>query len=243
MSVDDSDKETPQTEATGKDMRATPHTFKAFDEELEQLRGEVLVMAGLVTKSTETAVRGLLEGNVDLCNEVIADDEAIDQLEKDIDQIGMHIMLRHKPIATDLRRVLSSMNMSRMLERIGDHAVNIAKKSRKMLKTGQIEESKMLEPLYTLAIAELRDAVTAYADDNEELALSLEARDKELDRLHKRLTKSLSALVEERQEGAVQLIQLLFVTRSLERIGDLAVNLGEEVVFIESAQDIRHAHP
>lgn len=188
-------------------------------------------------------MRGLLEGSLERCNEVIAGDDVVDQLEKDIDETGMHIMMRFKPVATDRRRVLSSMNMSRMWERIGDHAVNIARAGRKILKTGLVKESKMLEPLFSLAIEELLDATKAYVDDNGELAMELESRDKELDRLHKQTTKSLSALIEERQEGAVSLIHLLFVSRSLERIGDLAVNLGEEVVFIQSAEDIRHTHP
>lgn len=221
-------------------MNDTPHTFKEFDLELSQLRSRVLSMAHAVTEGVQTSMQGLLEGSTDRCNEVIAGDETVDQLEKEIDELGMHIMMRFKPVATDLRRVLSSMNMSRMLERIGDHAVNIARCGRKILKIRLVEEVRMLEPLGTLAMGQLRDAIAAFADDNQELALGLEGRDKELDGLHKRLTKSLSALIEERQEGAIPLIHLLFVSRSLERIGDLSINLGEEVVFIQSAEDIRH---
>lgn len=239
--MDDSDNQEPAR--TAKEMSETPHTFKGFDVEMGQLESQVLSMANTVTQGVENSMRGLLEGSLERCNEVIAGDDVVDQLEKDIDETGMHIMMRFKPVATDLRRVLSSMNMSRMLERIGDHAVNIARGGRKILKKGPVEEAKMLEPLFSLAIEELLDATTAYADDNEELAMELESRDKELDRLHKQITKSLSALIEERQEGAASLIQLLFVSRSLERIGDLAVNLGEEVVFIQSAEDIRHSHP
>lgn len=228
---------------TSPEKRETPHTFSDFDAELKTLRNTVLTMAEAAIESVEEAMRGLVEGSVDRCNAVIADDEVLDQQEKDIGEIGTHIMMRFRPVATDLRRVLSSMNMARMLERIGDHAVNIARGTRKILKADRVGETKLLEPLFAMAVTLLRDAVTAFADDNEKLALELQSRDKELDRLHKRLTKSLSALIEERQEGAAPLIHLLFVSRSLERIGDLAVNLGEEVVFIELAEDIRHANP
>ena len=136
--------------------------------------------------------------------------------------------------------VISSMNAARSLERVGDHAVNIARCGRKILKVGMIEEVKLVEPLFELAAAELRDAITSYADRNSTLAVGLIGKDAELDRMHKRLAKSVSRLIEDRDGSAIPLIQLLFVMRSLERIGDLAVNVGEEVVFIESAEDIRH---
>ena len=239
MSVEDSD--STQRAPSSATNRETPHTLTVFDADLKRLRDQLLIMAGTVIENVEEAMRGLLGGHQDLCNEVIAEDEVVDQLEKEIGVIGMQILTRYKPVATDLRRVLSSMNIVRMVERIGDHAVNIAREARKMFKKGVItEESTMFEPLYALAIGELKDAITAFKEDNQELALGLEARDKELDKLHKKLTKSLTGIIEERQEGASFLIHLLFISRSLERIGDLAVNIGEEVVFIESAEDIRH---
>ncbi len=223
------------------DSREVHHTIGAFDSELDLLRSTVLSMADAAMRNVEGAMRGLEEGDLGRCNTVIAEDEVLDQLEKEIDEIGMRTILRFQPVATDLRRLLSSMSMARMLERIGDHAVNIARAARKILKAGRVDESRMLDPLFTLAVDLLRDATSAFADDNGTLARELGARDKELNRLHKRLTKSLSVMIGERREGAVQLIHLLFVSRSLERIGDLAVNLGEEVVFIESAEDIRHS--
>jgi len=173
-------------------------------------------------------------------HEVIAEDEVVDQLEKDIDEVGMAVMMRFNPVASDLRMVISSMSMARAIERVGDHAVNVARLARRILKIGPIQEAKMLEPLYTLAAGQFRDAIASYADGNQQLGLGLMERDQELDKLHKRLAKSLRGLIEERREGSEPLIHLLFVARSLERIGDLAVNLGEEVVFIESAEDVRH---
>ena len=221
-------------------MDEIPHTLKDYDVVLAELRSQVLAMAAAATQNLQGAMQGVLGGDLALCNQVIADDEIVDQLEKDIDETGMAIMMRFNPVATDLRTVITSMNMARTMERIGDHAVNIARQSRKILKTGLVPEAKMLEPLFTLAMAQFRDALTSFVDGNEELAQGLKARDDELDRLHKRLAKALSRLIEERHGGAVALIHLLFVARSLERVGDLSVNLGEEVVFIESAEDIRH---
>ncbi|NNC88528.1 MAG: phosphate signaling complex protein PhoU [Akkermansiaceae bacterium] len=221
-------------------MDETPHTLKDFDSGLARLRDEVVAMANVAIQNLEESMSGLMEGNRDKCNEVIAEDEVVDDLEKSVDEIGMAVMVRFNPVATDLRRVISSMNIAGRLERIADHAVNVARHSRKILKTGPIEETKMLEPLFGLAIGEVRDAVTAYVDGNAELAVSVKKQDDELDRLHKRLGKSLIQLIEERTDGAVGLVHLMFVARSLERVGDLAKNIGEEVVFIESAEDIRH---
>jgi len=216
------------------------HTLRDFDVSLNELKMEVLAMGASVSHSIEAAMNGLLEGNPDRCNEVIAEDEVIDTQEMTIDEVGMGVMVRFNPVATDLRMVISSMNAARSLERMGDHAVNIARRGRKILKTGAMEETKLLEPLFTLASMEVKDALTAYADGNTDLALGLHDKDAELDRLHKRLGKTLSAMIENRDSGTVALVHLLFAARSLERIGDLAVNIGEEVVFIQSAEDIRH---
>ena len=221
-------------------MTRDRHILKEFDASLGELRSEVLAMGANVARSVESAVHGLVHGNLDRCNEVIAEDEVVDGQEMEIDEIAMGVMVRFNPVATDLRLVISSMNAARSLERVGDHAVNIARSGRKILKAGMIEEVKLVEPLFELAAAELRDAITSYADGNSTLAVGLLAKDAELDRMHKKLAKSVSRLIEERDGSAIPLIQLLFVMRSLERIGDLAVNVGEEVVFIESAEDIRH---
>ena len=100
----------------------------------------------------------------------------------------------------------------------------------------------MTEPLYSLADKLLRDALLAYTDSNAELGESLKARDKELDRLHKQMIASLSARLEDATGRSENLLHLIFVARSIERIGDLAVNMGEDAVFLGEARDIRHEH-
>jgi phosphate transport system protein len=143
-------------------------------------------------------------------------------------------------MATDLRLVITSMKMAHNLERISDHAVNIAKRSKKICKAAPLEEAGLTEPLYLLADKLLRDALLAYTDANAELGESLKARDKELDRLHKQMIASLSGRLEDAQGRSEHLLHLIFVARSIERIGDLAVNIGEDAVFLGEARDIRH---
>lgn len=218
----------------------SPHIIREFDEAISFLRREVISMAGQTRLNLERAIQGLLERDVDRCKVVIADDNDVDDLQRSIDSTGMDILVRFHPVASDLRLVISSMKVAANLERISDHAVNIAKRAKKMLKRSELTEVKLIEPVYGVADKILRDAVAAYTDRNSSLGASLIERDKELDRLHKNVITTLSGQLEEGGERAEDLLHLIFVARSLERVGDLSVNIGEDAVFLGSAQDIRH---
>lgn len=217
-----------------------PHILHDFDTAIQSLRAEVLTMAMLARQNVERALRGLYARDIDLCRAVIADDNEVDDLERKVDQHGMELLVRFHPVASDLRLVLAAMKMSTNLERISDHAVNIAKRARKICVRPELAESKLIEPLHGIADELLRDSVAAFTDRDSTLGASLKDRDKELDRMHKRLIASLSARLEEANGRAEDFLHLIFIARSLERIGDLAVNIGEEAVFLDSAKDIRH---
>ena len=217
------------------------HIFREFDKAMDSLKADVLSMASLARQNLERAMHSLLERDIDLARSVIADDSDVDDLERKIDQAGMEILVRFHPVASDLRLVITSMKMAHNLERISDHAVNIAKRSKKICKTFIIlEEAALAEPLYSLADSLLRDALMAFTDSNSELGESLKLRDKELDRLHKAMIASLSGRLEDSNGRSENLLHLIFVARSIERIGDLAVNIGEDAVFLGEARDIRH---
>jgi phosphate transport system protein len=222
-------------------MMNGPHIFRDFDNAIRTLKDEVLLMASLTRQNLERATRSLLDRDIELSRVVIGDDSEVDDLEIRVDQTGMEILVRHHPMASDLRLVISSMKISTCLERISDHAVNIAKRSKKICRGPELQEVALIEPLYVLADNLLRDAMISFTDQNLELAEGLKARDKELDRMHKTLIASLSERLESSGGMAESLLHLIFVIRSLERIGDLAVNIGEDAVFLGSAQDIRHS--
>lgn len=223
-------------------MNENSHFLGDFDSALQTLRAEVFEMAGLARQNLDRAIEGLVSLDVDLCRGVIADDSEVDEMERRIDRIGMETISRFKPMATDLRMVISSMKISTNLERVSDHAVGIAKRTRKILRCGTVQEFTYADLLYSQAALLLEESITAYADGNVELGASLGARDKELDRAYKRcvqaLTESLSTATEPHQSELY--LHLIFVLRSLERIGDLAVNIGEDAVFMQAARDIRH---
>jgi phosphate transport system protein len=218
----------------------TPHIIREFDQAIDRLRDSVLGMAGQAQLNLERAMEALLTRNIDLSKVVIADDNDVDDFEQQIDSLGMDILLRFHPVASDLRLVITSMKVSANLERISDHAVNIAKRAKKIGKRPELAETQLLEPIYTLALQALRRAMQAYTDRNSELGLALDQQDKELDRIQKRVISSLSGLLEEGGERSEDYLHLIFVARSLERIGDLAVNIGEDAVFLDLARDIRH---
>lgn len=218
----------------------SPHILHDFDQSIAALRGEVLSMAGKARHNLERAVRALLERNPELANAVIADDDDVDEHERRIDQMGMEILVRFHPMASDLRLVVSSMKISMNLERISDHATSIAKRAKKISSSPELQDTTLIEPLYTLADHLFRDAISAYSDHNAALGASLHQRDKELDRMHKDATATFGSRIEQGNGRSQDYLHLILVVRSLERVGDLAVNIGEDAVFLEAARDLRH---
>lgn len=216
------------------------HILKNYDDDLRALKDSVLEMGAQALSAMEKLVNGLSTNDIDLCYDVIDDDDRIDQQEKKIDEQGMSILLRFNPVASDLRHVLSSINICRSLERIGDHAVNIAKRSRVILKAGQVEEVRLIDPLFQEALKIVSDALAAYADVDEGLALKVIEMDLKIDKIHKSVSKSLTDKISGGGQASEPLLNVIFISRSLERIGDLAVNIAEDIVFISSAEDIRH---
>ncbi|MBK1883723.1 phosphate signaling complex protein PhoU [Luteolibacter pohnpeiensis] len=218
----------------------TPHILRDFDHAISTLRGQVMSMAAITRNNLERAVRSLLERNPELANAVIADDSEVDDLERRIDQLGMEILVRFHPLATDLRLVISSMKISMNLERISDHATNIAKRAKKISATAEIQECTLIEPIYALADHLLRDAVAAFSDRDVKLGASLHERDKELDKMHKAANATFGARIEQSVGRSQDYLHLILIVRSLERVGDLATNIGEDAVFLDSAKDLRH---
>src|SRR5919206_18625 len=129
------------------------HILGTFDEALTALRNDLLMMAGLAERSLDRAVKGLLQRNDDLCANAIADDEEIDQLEKQIDKDGVDVLLRYQPVASDLRRVVAAMKLSPNIERVADQATNIARRARKLNQHPPLVETELIEPMYAHAMS------------------------------------------------------------------------------------------
>jgi len=216
------------------------HILGTFDTTLQALRNSVLMMAGLAERNLANATRGLFERDDDLSNIAIADDEEIDSLEIQIDRDGVETLLRFQPVASDLRQVVTAMKSSVNIERIADQAVNIARRARKLSAEPELPIVRSLEPMFALASGMFADAIKAYADDDEALARELKSRDKKLDEMNHQFADACT----ERMAVEPHLIQAylnaIFIARFIERIGDHATNMGEDVVFSVVAEEIRH---
>ena len=217
-----------------------PHTLSNFTTALDHLRGCVLMMSSLAQRNLQNAVKGLMERDDDWCNNSIADDEEIDILEMQVDREGIEVMSRYQPVATDLRDVISSIKIGANIERVADQAVNIARRARKINERPEVPEIHLLDPLVKLAFSMFNDAVKAFAERNAVLAVELKARDKDLDLLNKELTDKLVNRMQDESANLPIYLNLIFISRCLERVGDHSANIAEDIVFAVRAEDIRH---
>jgi phosphate transport system protein len=221
-------------------MIAPKHILGTFDEALATLRNNVLMMSGLAERSLDRAIKGLVERDDDLCANAIADDEEIDQLEKQVDKDGVDLLLRFQPVASDLRRVVSAMKLSPNIERVGDQATNIARRARKLNKHPPLPEVDLIPPMYAHALTMFKDGIDAFVREDEDLARSVIPRDNDLDEMNHSANR---ALIERMARDPDQLrgyLNLIFVSRCLERVGDHATNIAEDAVYAAAAEDIRH---
>ncbi len=216
------------------------HILGLFETALSSLNSDIRRMGELAKANLANATRGLLERNVDLCNRCIADDEDVDTLEKSIDREGINIITKFSPMAKDLRRVITTMKVSTALERISDHAVGLAKRARHVLEQPAMAEIDGIQLIAELAAEQLKDAVSAFCDGNLKLALQIQSRDEALDQAYRKFHQQVIGIMEKEPTHVRNDVDLLFITRFLERIGDQSVNIAEDAVYLLTAYDIRH---
>lgn len=216
------------------------HILTNFNDALDALRGDVMMMKDLTERNLVNAVRGFFERDSARCKVAIADDSEIDLLEMQVDRDGIELLTRFTPVAVDLRQVVSTMKIGTNLERIGDQAVNIARRACKLNDELPLEETAKLGPMFEKSMAMFRDSFKAYVDEDVTLARSIRERDIEVDRMNHELTGELTSCLTSNPEYARGYLNLIFVVRSFERVGDLAKNIAEDAVFASSAEDIRH---
>jgi len=221
-------------------MTPPKHILGTFDEALAALRSNVLMMAGLAERSLDRAIKGLLKRDDNLCATAIADDEEIDQLEKQIDKDGVDVLLRFQPVASDLRRVIAAMKLSPNIERIADQATNIARRARKLNKHPALSEVGIIAPIQAHAMAMFKDSIDAFVREDVDLGRAVVARDKDLDYMNKMANRKLTERMAQDPKQLRGYLNLIFISRCLERVGDHATNIAEDAVYAAAAEDIRH---
>lgn len=218
----------------------TKHILASYDSALTRLQNDLLMMASLCERSLRNSLGCLLNRDEELCNVTIADDEEIDQLEKEVDRDGIDLLRRFQPVASDLRHIVAAMKLSSNLERIADQSVNIAKRARKLNRCPVLPEAHFIDPMYREITSMLSDVLRAYTESNLEVAMTLPPRDKKVDAMNVEITEKLSALMAKSPERISEYLELIFIARALERAGDHVKNIAEDVVYLIAAEDIRH---
>ena len=219
------------------------HTLGDFDDALQALRDNVLMMASLTERLLSAAGEGLFSRSFEACERVEDDDSEIDALEKAVDEDGVAILVRYQPLANDLREVVTAMKVSADLERVADQAVSIARRARRLNESPALAETGELREMFDLANQIFSDSVRSFAERDEGLARGLKERDRTLDaRQHDVIDKLTHRMAED--TGRIKdYLDLVLIARNLERVGDHATNIAEDAVFAASAEDIRHMAP
>jgi len=214
-------------------------TSIVIDMDLDQLKQKLLTMASHAEIAVNEALRALIERDYELALRVKASDNVIDQLEVEIDEMAIHLLAK-APLASDLRLVTVAMKISQNLERVGDEATKIAKRARDLSQEPPVKVVVDLPRMAKLALDMLKAALDAFVNRDPVAARALIPRDKEVDGLNKQITNQLAQHMVENPDAIKRCLNLITVSRSLERIADHATNVAEEVVYLYEAQDIRH---
>lgn len=208
------------------------HTVRSFDDELEHLARRIVEMGALVEKQVAEAVRALVERDGDAAAAVIEHDDAVDELEEAIDQEAIRILATRQPMAIDLRMVAMALKISNDLERTSDYAVNIARRVRRLIDQPPLEPFVTIPRMAELAQLMIKDVLDAYVRRDAERALDVWRRDEEVDRYYNSLFREqLTYILEDPRRTGV-CIDLLFIAKNLERIGDHATNIAEKIHYI-----------
>ena len=223
-------------------MMLSEHTYKQFDNELESVRANVLKMGGLVEEQIVNAVDALMKGDLELAERVEANDHNVNALEVQIDEDCAHIVARRQPTASDLRMVMMVVKTITDLERIGDEAAKIARMAKLIHKAERISLPRFSEVKYMseLVLDMLRKALDGFARLDATKAVDIARADQAVDEEFRLNLRHLITYMMEDPRTISVFIDILFVAKAIERMGDHAKNMSEYVVYMVKGKDVRH---
>jgi len=211
-----------------------------FGEELASLKRRMLEMGTLAEDKVRLAMRALVQRDQNLIAEIAAGDAAINQFHLEIDDRCFKLLALHQPMAVDLRAIVSAVKINTDLERVGDLAINIAEAVRRYMRHAPVKELIDIPRMAGIAQSMLRDALDAYVRRDIALAQSVLNQDDELDALKTHVFRDLLTCMLQDPATIEPALDLILISRHLERIGDHATNVAEDVIFMVSARDVRH---
>jgi phosphate transport system protein len=217
-----------------------PRYQRRLHEELDFLQERLMEMAGLSEDMVHRAVDAFLERDGEALKSIKEDDRRIDVLEVELGERVVALIALHQPVASDLRHVLTTLKIANDIERVGDHAHNIAKAARRSAKVRPLREIRELAELAVLARRMLGDALASLGSRDSARAREVCARDDRVDDMKAAVQKILVRVMSEEPESIRPALEYIRVAQQLERIGDLSTNISEEVVFLVEGRSIKH---
>lgn len=211
-----------------------------FQQSLDGLKERLLIMAGLAEQAIQRSIEAYSTRDASICELVLRAEPSINRLEREIDQMALDLLAMEQPMAIDLRFILSVIRINADLERVGDQAVNIVVRVREMGAFANIDLPVDIPKLAALASAMVRKALQAFIEGNAELAKSVLTLDDQVDQMNDAAFRALSVLIKEKPELTPQALNALIIARNLERVGDHATNIAEDVIFWVRGADVRH---
>src|SRR5262245_101498 len=221
-------------------MEPVERVVRHFQEELEQLKMRLLEMGGLAEEHVRVAIKGLVDRDHDLIERVLVEDEPINRLHIEIDNRCFTLLALYQPMAADLRTIVAAVKINTDLERVGDLAVNIAEAARRYTTHPPVKKLLDIPQMAILAQSMLRDALDAFVRLEVTLAQQVLSQDDRLDALKTQIFRELLTYMLQDPSTIEPSLDLILISRHLERIGDHATNIAEDVIFIVSARDVRH---
>lgn len=221
-------------------MNMEQRSRRHFHDELDTLQKRFMEMAGIVEKVVAQAARAVIERDPTAAADVIRQDDRVDELEVEIDERVLELLALHQPMASDLRQIVATNKAANDLERVGDHAVNIAKAARRLAETSPLPELRELGEMMEISREMLSDALAAYVSRNAGTARMVCRTDDKVDDLRRSLFRILVTHMLEDPRRIGGALELLLVSQNLERIADLSTNISEDVVFLVEGRTIKH---
>ncbi|MGA7245396.1 MAG: phosphate signaling complex protein PhoU [Terracidiphilus sp.] len=212
-----------------------------FQQSLDQLKENLLVMAGLAEQAIQRAIEAYRVRDLSICDLVSRSEVAINRLERDIDQAALDLLAMEQPMAIDLRFILSVIKINADLERVGDSAKSISERVRNMEQMAAVPELPVDIPrMATLSAEMVRKSLQAFIEADPELARAVLMMDDAVDTMNRSAYKLLTKVMEEQSHIAPQALNALMICRALERVADHATNIAEDVIFWIEGSDVRH---
>jgi phosphate transport system protein len=211
-----------------------------FQQSLEDLKENLLVMAGLAEQAIQRAIEAYRTRDLSICDLVSRSEIAINRMERDIDQTALDLLAMEQPMAIDLRFILSVIKINADLERVGDAAKSIAERVRHMERLGSVELPVDIPRMASLAADMVRRSLQSFIEGDAELARTVLTMDDAVDQMNRSSYKTLTRVMEESSHLAPQALNALMISRSLERVADHATNIAEDVIFWVQGDDVRH---